>query len=189
MSVNTVDLAKLQRQYQNGGSWFYWVGGLSIINAVIALSGGTIRFIFGLGVTDIVAAISASEDLGMAGKVIGFALTVFIAGIAVLFGFLAKKGQLWVFVVGGVLYLIDAVILFMVGKLMIGQIDWLSIAFHAWVLFMVVQGFRAGLAIKRLPPEVLQELLAQQQRVAAATAAAMQPRVAQAPQADQEQPK
>src|SRR2546428_6752639 len=41
----------LERQRRNGAQWFYWIAGLSLINAAIALAGQEWRFIFGVGVT------------------------------------------------------------------------------------------------------------------------------------------
>src|SRR5437016_14082822 len=41
----------LEKQLKSGGSWFYWIAGLSLINSAIALSGSGMRFILGLGVT------------------------------------------------------------------------------------------------------------------------------------------
>src|SRR5207253_1864194 len=41
----------LERQRRNGAQWFYWIAGLSLINAAIALAGQEWRFILGLGVT------------------------------------------------------------------------------------------------------------------------------------------
>src|SRR5438552_15642153 len=35
----------LEKQLKGGGSWFYWIAGLSLVNTVIALSGSGTRFI------------------------------------------------------------------------------------------------------------------------------------------------
>jgi hypothetical protein len=45
MSVSAAQLTQLQQKYQNGASWFFWVGGLPIINAVIGLAGVNLRFL------------------------------------------------------------------------------------------------------------------------------------------------
>src|SRR3989441_3490956 len=44
----------LERQRRNGAQWFYWIAGLSLINAAIAFAGQEWRFILGLGVTQVV---------------------------------------------------------------------------------------------------------------------------------------
>ena len=38
-------------QLKSGASWFYWIAGLSLINSIAAVSGGSWRFILGLGIT------------------------------------------------------------------------------------------------------------------------------------------
>src|SRR6266516_3067348 len=43
----------LEKQLKGGGSWFYWIAGLTLVNAVMALSGSGTRFILGLGLTQI----------------------------------------------------------------------------------------------------------------------------------------
>src|ERR1044071_6443875 len=43
--------AVLEKQLKGGGSWFYWIAGLSLVNSVLALSGSETRFILGLGIT------------------------------------------------------------------------------------------------------------------------------------------
>src|SRR5438067_7750738 len=42
---------------RGGASWFYWIGALSIINTLVAMSGNGTRFIFGLGITQFIDAI------------------------------------------------------------------------------------------------------------------------------------
>src|SRR5947209_1342499 len=40
-----------------GARWFYWIVGLSLVNSLLALGGAQIRFVFGLGITQIFDAI------------------------------------------------------------------------------------------------------------------------------------
>ena len=51
-------LTALEQQGRAGASWFYWVGGLSLVNSAIMLFGGGITFVFGLGITSI------ADDVG-----------------------------------------------------------------------------------------------------------------------------
>ena len=120
-------------------SWFYWVAGLSLVNSIMAFAGQSWRFIFGLGVTQIIDEF-ASQIVG-SGKVIALALNVAAAGIFVLFGVFAHKGHTWAFIVGMVLFALDGVILVLASA-------WLGVAFHAYVLFRLFQGFTACRELK-----------------------------------------
>jgi len=126
--------AAVVRQLRGGASWFYWIAGLSLVNAIVAFTGSNGRFLVGLAVPWIISLFS--RNLGSAGALIVLALNVVAAGVFVLFGVFASKGQLWAFIVGMVLFGLDGLVLAYVS-------DWLSVAFHAFVLFCLYRGFSA----------------------------------------------
>ncbi len=131
----------LEKRFRNGASWFFWVAALSLVNSAVVLFGGEWGFLFGLGVTQVVDAIAfavAAEaaEIATAAKVVSFGVNVLIVGFVALMGWLAHKRLQWVFVVGLVLYVFDALIFLLAG-------DFLSLAFHGWVLFAVTSGFLA----------------------------------------------
>src|SRR2546428_11297536 len=66
----------LERQRRNGAQWFYWIAGLSLINAAIALAGQEWRFILGLGVTQGVQELAKSGGGGTEGGLGGGAVSV-----------------------------------------------------------------------------------------------------------------
>src|SRR3954468_10746452 len=119
---------------RGGASWFYWIGALSVINTLIAMSGNGTRFIFGLGITQFTDAIGAHGGGG--GSVAALVVTVFIAGIFAIFGYFGGQGQRWAFILGMALYGLDA------GLCVLGGII-LSAVFHAWALFRMFGGFKA----------------------------------------------
>ena len=119
---------------RGGASWFYWIGALSVINTLIAMSGNGTRFIFGLGITQFTDAIGAHGGSG--GSVAALIVTVFIAGVFAIFGYFGGRGQKWAFILGMALYGLDA------GLCVLGGII-LSAAFHAWALFRMFGGFKA----------------------------------------------
>ncbi len=121
-------------QMKASASWFYWIAGLSLVNSIAALSGSSWRFLFGLGITQLIDAFGAS--LGGAAKVIVLVLDLLVAGVFVLFGVFANKGQLWAFAVGMVLFGLDGLLLVLVK-------DWLGVGFHAFVLYLLYRGFIA----------------------------------------------
>lgn len=126
----SIDRQHLVARMRSGGSWFYWIAALSLINSVAALTGGGWGFIVGLGVTQIVDEVATA-------KAVALVANVAIAGVLIVLGVFANKGQLWAFVVGMSLYALDGVIFAMVGH-------WLAAGFHAFVLFCLFGGFRAA---------------------------------------------
>jgi len=102
-----------------GARWFYWIVGLSILNSLLAMGGAPIRFVFGLGITQFVHGYVASAPV-----------LVFFA----LCGYFGSKLQKWPFILGGLLYLLDAGICLLVQ-------DYISVAVHGYVLFRIYQGF------------------------------------------------
>lgn len=131
------ETAELTQQLNSATSWFYVLAGLSIINSLIAVFGGTIHFIFGLGITGVVDAIVLALQAEALGKVIGLMFSIAIAGLFVIFGFLARKRMHWIYLVGMGVYLLDGLLLLAFG-------DYLGAAFHAYVLFRLYQGLAAS---------------------------------------------
>jgi hypothetical protein len=120
------------RAMKSSASWFYWVAGLSLINSISAFSGSSWRFIIGLGITQVFDGVG--EGLGGAGKGVALVLDLLAAGLFVLFGVFAHKAHTWAFIVGMVLFTLDALLLLM-GP------DWLGLAFHAFVVYSLFRGY------------------------------------------------
>ena len=131
--------AALEGQRRSGGQWFYWIAGLSLINAVVAFTGQEWRFIIGLGITEVVHQLA--EESGGAGMKAGLAGLVVIAIFAAL-GQRAVRGSCWAFVVGMVLYALDGAIFLLVQ-------DWVGVGFHAFALVVILRGY---LAARQLSP-------------------------------------
>src|SRR6266536_3387123 len=77
-------------------------------------------------------------------KAIAFVLDLGVAGLFVLFGWLAKKRYAWGFIVGMILYALDGLIFVLVGS-------WLSVGFHAFALVGLYGGLKAIYTLRRLP--------------------------------------
>jgi hypothetical protein len=135
---------KLEGQLKSGAHWFFFIAGLSVINSLVLLFGGTFNFVVGLGITQLVSALA--HELGSIGKTVAFILTLFVAAFFVLFGMQAKKGQKWAFLVGMILYAVDGLLFLLVQ-------DWLSIAFHLFALYGIFKGLQALNALGRLEAE------------------------------------
>lgn len=142
---------KLETQHKSGANWFFWIAGLSLVNSGVMLAGGQWGFIVGLGITQFADAVGAAvaEEVG-AGiglRAVVFVFDAFVAGLFVLFGALARKRHAWAFVTGIVLYTLDGLLFLLVS-------DWLSVAFHAFVLFCLLGGLAAGRKLAALEPPV-----------------------------------
>jgi hypothetical protein len=96
---------------------------------VVVFTGGTFNFVLGLAVTQIADA--GFRDF----KILAVAFDLFPVAFFVAAGLLAKKGQVWAFVVGGVAYLLDGIIFAVFS-------EWLAAAFHAYALFCIFSGFK-----------------------------------------------
>ena len=132
----------LGKQLKDGGSWFYWIAGLSLVNSVLALSGSGMSFILGLGVTQIFDGLAQGMGSG-AGLAVAVVLDLLAAAVFVFFGVFANKRHTWSFVVGMALYALDGLIY------LIAQ-EWLGIGFHAFVLFCLFRGFKACRELNRV---------------------------------------
>jgi hypothetical protein len=125
-----VALANIKRS----ASWFDWIAGLSVVNAVIGMAQGGFHFVVGLGITELINEIAAQG--GSTGRAIGFVVTLIAAGVFVLFGHFTKQGQKWALIVGVVLYGLDALLVLLAQA-------WLMLAFHAYALFMLSRAFKS----------------------------------------------
>ena len=122
----------LEKQLKGGGSWFYWIAGLTLVNSVMALSGSGTRFILGLGITQIFDELAQRMSL----LAVGVVLDLLAAAVFVFFGVFANKRHTWSFIVGMALYTLDGLIY------LIAQ-EWLGVGFHAFALFCLFRGFKA----------------------------------------------
>ena len=132
----------LEKQLKGGGSWFYWIAGLSLVNSVMALTGSPTRLVLGLGVTQIFDGLAQEMGSG-AGLAVAVVLDLLAAAVFVFFGIFANKRHTWSFIVGMALYALDGLI-FLIDP------NWLSVGFHAFVLFCLFRGFKACRELNRV---------------------------------------
>lgn len=146
--------AELSDRFRSGANWFYWIAGLSLITSIIGLMGGSWRFFLSLGITQLIdgLAIYAADSFGGATKIIAIVLDIFITVMFAGFAYLANKRQLWAYVAGMVVFVLD-------GLLSLLIVDLLGIIVHAFVLVMMIRGYMAGrqmLALERTMAEAAQ---------------------------------
>jgi hypothetical protein len=114
----------LERQRRSGGQWFYWIAGLTLVNAVAGFAGQDWRFILGLGVTQIVQELAKSGSDGTKAGLRDPRAA-------------RRPGQGWAFVLGMTLYALDGAIFVLIQ-------DWAGAAFHAFALLMITRGYVAS---------------------------------------------
>ena len=114
---------------KRGANWFYWITALSLINTIVAITGGRFHFVLGLGVTEITDAIHAPQA-----RMIGYFIDLLVLGFFLMCGYFAGKLQKWAFIMGMSFYLLDA------GIMLLAQ-DWLGFAFHIYALICIWRGF------------------------------------------------
>jgi hypothetical protein len=138
----------LKQQGDSGANWFYWVAALSLVNTIIAHSGGDRHFIVGLSFTAIVDAIAQEvgkqePDTATIATAIAIGFSCFVTLVAVLFGWLSRKRWLAMFGVGMAIYVLDGLLYLLLG-------DILSAGFHGYALWSMASGFRAYRKLSKL---------------------------------------
>ena len=132
---------------RSGARWFYWIAGLSLVNSFLFLTGSKLTFVIGLGMADAANAIAQSASSDGSGLVVALFFDVVIASGFIGLAYMAEKGAQWAFLIGGIVYALDA-------ALLVWATDWMSVAFHGLALFYIFRGFQASRALGaiRMPP-------------------------------------
>jgi hypothetical protein len=125
----------------NGSQWFLWIFGLSAINTLILFFGGQVSFIFGLGITQLFEGIFIGIFGGF--NLIGVIISLFISGIFVGIWHFSKNLSKTAFIIGMIIYGIDALILLVFQ-------DWLSFGVHLYALFMIFKGYQSIDELKKI---------------------------------------
>jgi len=144
-TVSSRDLLRFQllQRRGSGGSWFYWIGGASILNSVLNAAGTEWGLAVGLGLTYLIDGFAEALSNTVRTPIYAFIIDVAIAGGFLLIGRAARRGNLSWYAVGIGLYLLD-------GLLFVLAEDILGIAVHAIAVFGLVSGWRAARALKRV---------------------------------------
>jgi hypothetical protein len=146
----------LENQHRVGAHWFYWIAGLSLITAIFQIAGGGLNFLVGLGATFLIAAVAGASDQQAAPetaiviKVIAIGVCTVISAIFAGFGYFARRGHIWAYVAGMLLYLLDGLIFVGLAFLEPGLL--INAAFHGFVLLNLFNGCKAAWALDKARP-------------------------------------
>lgn len=126
---------------RRGAGWFLTIAILSGVNSLLQVFDAKIRFIFGLGITQVVDAIGHRAGQN------GMFVTIVVDGVFILMLILcskwAKSGSQGAFLAGMIAYALDGVLLLVFSI-------WLDAAVHAYALYMIWQGYSASRELAQL---------------------------------------
>lgn len=132
--------AVIQRM-QRGAGWFLTIGLLSGVNALLQIFDAKIRFIFGLGITQVVDAVAHGR--GQNGTLVAIVVDGLFILMLILCSRWAKGGSQGAFLGGMIAYALD-------GALLVFFSMWLDAAVHAYALWMIWQGYAASRELAQL---------------------------------------
>jgi hypothetical protein len=124
--------AAIQERRDFGARWFYWIAGLSLLNAVLYALSREWEVALGAGLGFILQGI-AIELFGQRGSWLAHLPVI---ALFAWFGWQALRGRQWAFLAGGVIFALDA------GLVLLVQ-DWIALGLHGFALFAIVGGWRA----------------------------------------------
>ncbi len=128
------------KRINSGANWFIIISVLSIINSILIHSGSEINFIFGLGSTTLLDVLI--RDMGEGQSILWLIPQFIIAGLFFFFGYAGKKLSNSAYLIGIILYSLDALIFFLFK-------NYIAIGFHLFALFGMVNGFSKLLKLKK----------------------------------------
>jgi hypothetical protein len=145
---SVLNQVRIESSFKSGAAWFFWIAGLSMINSMIYRFGGSITFIFGLGlsqVIDVFASAFAKEipEIALAIQVVAIAMNLAILGVFAVLGILAYRRKPWAFIAGMIIYALDSLIAFAFK-------DYIAFAFHLLVLYGLYRGLKSLRKLQQL---------------------------------------
>lgn len=149
-----LSIADALRNVRGSGSWFWWIGALSVANTVATMLELKYGMMLGLGFTQVFDALFYFDSEGKAaapglvGRVVHLALVAAVAGGFYLLGRAARNFSERAFNLGMGIYALDALLFVLLG-------EWLAVGFHAFVLFMLWGGRGVLRELRRQAPERL----------------------------------
>ena len=126
---------------RRGANWFLTIAILSGVNTLLEIFDAKIRFIFGLGITQVVDAIG--HRAGQNGMILTIAVDGVFLAMLILCSKWAKAGSQGAFLGGMIAYALDGVLLLLFK-------DWLDAAVHASALYMIWLGYAAARELARM---------------------------------------
>jgi hypothetical protein len=144
-AVSGRDLVRFQllQRRDQGGAWFFWIGGASILNTILFALGTQWGLYVGLGITYLIDGLAKGPTETTPTPIYAVVIDVIIASGFLLLGRAARNGSLGWYAIGIVLYFLD-------GLLFVLAADVLGIAVHGLAIYWLISGWRAARSLKRV---------------------------------------
>ena len=126
---------------RRGAGWFLTIAILSGVNSLLQIFDAKIRFIFGLGITQVVDGMA--RGMGQGGTIVILVVDGLFILMLILCSRWAKTGSQGAFLGGMIAYALDGVLLLLFSM-------WLDAAVHAYALWMIWQGYSASRELAQL---------------------------------------
>jgi len=131
--------AQLEQNARNGSNYFFWIAFFSIFNQIMDQLSSTRRFVFGLGAPQYV-----ERTLAAPNSTLIWGIIIVLAGIFVLFGIFARRGNIPIYMIGVIFYLVDFALSILAG-------DLIGAVVHVVFTVLLVLGLIATRKLKDLP--------------------------------------
>lgn len=143
--------ASLLCEMHAGANWFFWIAGLSFLNTVLTLAGSPVTFRLGLGLTLLVDSVARDPDPAFAGLTAafrGFQMVIdpVCIGLTALWGVLGWEGYYWAIFAGGLLIVLDTLLLVVLAANGMGGVSF-TIVLHLFALKAIFSAWSAGRAL------------------------------------------
>lgn len=130
---------------RRGAGWFLTIGVLSGVNSLLQIFDTKIRFIFGLGITQLVD--SMGRGGGQSGMILTLAVDALFIGMLFVCYRWARGGSQGAFLGGMIAYALDGVLLVLFNV-------WINAAVHAYALWRMWEGYAAARELAQLQQAV-----------------------------------
>lgn len=131
--------AELELNARNGANYFFWIAFFSIFNQIMDMLSTKRRFVFGLG-----APLYIERSMAVPDPALTWGIIIVLAAIFVVFGIFARRGNLPIFIIGIVFYLVDLAMSILSG-------DFAGAAVHVVFTVLLVLGVVATKKLKEMP--------------------------------------
>lgn len=130
--------AQLEQNARNGSNYFFWIAFFSIFNKVMDMLSAKRRFVFGLGAPQTI-----ERSLAVPNPALIWGIIIVLAGIFVLFGIFARRGNIPIYMIGILFYLVDMALSILSG-------DLVGAVVHVVFTVLLVMGLIATRKLKGL---------------------------------------
>jgi hypothetical protein len=125
---------------RRGASWFFTIAALSGVNSLLQIFDAKIRFIFGLGITQVAGSLARHTTNGTG---VWLLVDGLFLGLLLLCGKWAREKSQGAFLGGMTAYALDGLLLVLFGM-------WIDAAVHAYALYRMWLGYAASRELAQL---------------------------------------